>query len=129
MNNISCENCSTSISKRAVSCPSCGHPNKKHDHLSGSQVFSSLIFAAGVFWFMSGGFNDFTNKNLNNIYDNVAIDAVKKYTIAKNSGTNMDKCVAAGLVVASYLQAKDENNYQIWQKIKKADCDKAGLNF
>jgi hypothetical protein len=30
-------------------------------------------------------------------------------------------------VSAAYLQAKDEPNYQRWEKIEKDDCSRAGM--
>jgi len=35
--------------------------------------------------------------------------------------------VHAGLVAASYLQAKDEANYGIWKQTESKDCSRAGI--
>lgn len=56
-----------------------------------------------------------------------ANDAVKQYEMAKGSGDKMQTCVAAGMVVAAYLQAKDEANYKKWLAVEKEDCSAAGL--
>ncbi len=37
MKTIKCENCSNEISPEAVTCPKCGHPNKKAAHSSEPQ--------------------------------------------------------------------------------------------
>jgi len=61
------------------------------------------------------------------IYNQVALDAVDQYEIAKRQGDKISICVQAGLVSASYLQAKDEPNYIKWKKIESNDCRRAGL--
>jgi len=88
----------------------------------------TLIIAGGFIWFaFGGGLDKFTEKEMQRIEDKVASDAVKQYEIAKRNGNAMDRCVQAGFVVASYLQANDEYNYSKWQSIKTEDCAKAGL--
>jgi hypothetical protein len=52
---------------------------------------------------------------------------VKRYEIAKGSGSAMDVCVQAGLVSAAFLQAKDEDSYGRWKETEKADCARAGV--
>lgn len=64
---------------------------------------------------------------LRHIEQQVAADAVKQYHIAKAHGTAIDACVAAGLVSAAYLQAKDEENYAAWRTTERAECARAGL--
>ena len=56
------------------------------------------------------------------IRNQVAVDAVAQYRIAKAHGTATDTCVAAGLVTAGYLQAQNTAEYQYWKGIEKADC-------
>lgn len=60
---------------------------------------------------------------LQDIHDQVAVDSVEQYRIAKRNGDAVDACVHAGMVAAAYLQAKDETNYQKWKDIERADCD------
>lgn len=57
----------------------------------------------------------------------VADDTVRQYQIAKRSGDAIAACVQAGLVVAAYLQAKDETNYGKWRVVEAADCRAAGV--
>lgn len=65
--------------------------------------------------------------NMQTIRNQVAVDAVAQYRIAKAHGTAMDTCAAAGLVMAEYLQAQNTAEYQYWKAIEKADCSEAGL--
>jgi hypothetical protein len=39
----------------------------------------------------------------------------------------MEVCVHAQMVVAAYLQAKDEENYKKWEAIAYDECKAAGL--
>lgn len=57
----------------------------------------------------------------------VAADAVAQYGIAKRGGDPLQVCAQAGLVVAAFLQAKDEPSYQTWLKTKHDDCAKVGI--
>ncbi|MGC4094900.1 MAG: hypothetical protein QM756_44680 [Polyangiaceae bacterium] len=57
----------------------------------------------------------------------VAKDAVAQYEIAKRGSDPMQTCVQAGMVVAAFLQAKDEPNVHKWQSVEKADCGRAGM--
>lgn len=54
MSMINCEGCKTSISKKEKNCPSCGHPNKKADYLSGGQSVLALAGAGLFLWFLFG---------------------------------------------------------------------------
>jgi hypothetical protein len=64
---------------------------------------------------------------LQRIEDQVAVDSVNQYNIAKRQGDPIQICVQAGMAAAAYLQAKDEANYRRWKAIEKADCEAAGL--
>lgn len=57
----------------------------------------------------------------------VAEDMVEQYELAKSHGDKIDRCVRAGLVAESYLQAKDESKYAEWKDVERADCKRAGL--
>lgn len=128
MPSIKCENCSNEISKKAATCPKCGHPNKKAEHLSGGQVLLYLAIAgAGLWWWAGGGLEKQAAHEMSKIEDQVAADSVNQYNIAKRQGDTMQICVQAGLVSAAYLQAKDEANYQHWKKIEDSDCRAAGV--
>ena len=41
----------------------------------------------------------------------------------------MDAYVAAGMVSAAFLQAKDEENYKKWKAIEKDEAKRAGVSF
>lgn len=124
---IACSSCGEQISKKAAACPKCGHPNPKANHLSGGSVLGGLLFAGLVIWWMASGHQASTNRTMDNVYGKVANDAVEQYQIAKRGGDNMQACVHAGIVAASYLQAKDEPKYREWQDVEKADCKRAGI--
>lgn len=64
---------------------------------------------------------------LDDIHSKVADDAVAQYEITKGSGGPIDRCVQAGMVVAAFLQAKDEAEYKRWKLTQKIDCLEAGL--
>lgn len=64
---------------------------------------------------------------MQSIYQQVVDDEVAKYDIVRRSGSSVELCVQAQIVVASYLQAQDDLNYQIWQSIKNKDCEAAGV--
>lgn len=68
-----------------------------------------------------------TNNTMDSIHKQVADDAVAQYRIAERGSDKMQTCVQAGLVVAAYLQAKDEPNYQQWTETKKKVCAAAGM--
>ncbi len=125
---IHCKECKTEISSTAALCPKCGHPNPKAKHLSGKQVFAGLLIAGVGIWWMSTGSNSYVDSQMKKIETKVADDFVAKYQIAKREGDKMQICVQAGIVAASYLQAKDEANYQQWKQTEKADCRKAGIS-
>jgi hypothetical protein len=128
MKMIKCEACNEQISPKAKECPKCGHPNKKANHLSGGQVLGALFLAGiGIWFFAGGGFDQQVNRDMKKINNQVAEDALKQYNIAKRQGDFIQICVQSGLVVAAYLQAKDESNYQKWKDIQKNDCKAAGI--
>lgn len=55
MKNIKCQNCQEDISQKAQTCPKCGHPNKKANHLSGTEVLTGFGVVALAIWWMAGG--------------------------------------------------------------------------
>ena len=90
----------------------------------GKKCFGGIVFLALVF-----GINACKNKTEENITieQQVANDSVTEYNMVKRSGQPVEVCVSAMGVVAAYLQAKDEPNYQKWQSIKNQDCQRAGM--
>ncbi len=91
-------------------------PNQKRLWFIGAIVIAFLTF---IHWY--------TTRNVENIYQQVASDAVQQYEIAKRNGSKMDACVHAGIVAAAYLQAKNEMSYQQWKRIESTDCSSAGI--
>lgn len=125
---IKCSSCQADISPKAVSCPKCGHPNPKANHLSGASVIGILFLSAvGIWWFIGGGMNHAVNRQMGEIEAQVADDMVRQYDIAKRQGDPMQICVQASVVTAAYLQAKDEGKYRAWKKIERSACDAAGM--
>lgn len=90
-------------------------------------VIGLLILGAGGWYFFGGGLDQQTNKEIERINDQVAVDFVEQYQLAKKSGDLIQICVQAQMVSAGYLQAQDEPNYLKWKDIEKADCARAGL--
>lgn len=68
-----------------------------------------------------------TRYGMDKIYYQVVQDSIDQYNIAKKQGDAMQICVQAGLVSAAYLQAKNQEKYDEWKSIEKADCRVAGL--
>jgi len=125
-----CVECKKEVSSEATACPHCG---KKNPHGVSKVVsigggFLSLVFG-GVFFFMffGGGIERQAAKDMQEITNQVAQDAVAQYNIAKRNGDAMQICVQAGLVSAAFLQSQDEANYNTWKAIEGQDCTAAGL--
>ena len=88
----------------------------------------SLVIGAGIlFYFYGGGLEMDTKREMKNINDQVASDAVEQYEISKSGGDKIEVCVHAGMVSAAYLQAKDESSYTKWKDIERQDCRLAGI--
>lgn len=124
---IECGGCSAKISAQAATCPTCGHPNQRAKHVPGGQVLGAFVLVGVFIWWMSGGWLSTTSSQVDTVFSQVATDAVTKYEIAQRGGDKTQTCVQAGFVVAAFLQAKDEANYQKWLVTQKADCKAAGL--
>lgn len=90
-------------------------------------IVSLCVLVAGGWYFFGGGLDQQASRDMTKIENKVATDAVDQYRIAERSGTKMDRCVQAGLVSAAYLQAKDEDNYKVWKRTERIDCDAAGV--
>ena len=86
------------------------------------------LFLVGLIWFFwGGGLENQAAKEMQQIENQVAEDAVKQYEIAKRNGNATDAYVHAGLVAAAYLQAKDEVNYKKWKDIENEEAKNAGM--
>ncbi len=68
-----------------------------------------------------------TQSAMDNINAQVLADSIRKYQMAKASGTAMDACVQAGMVKAAALQANSAAAFQQYTAIEKVDCAAAGL--
>ena len=79
-------------------------------------LFTLAILGGGAYYLFGGG-----------IESGVANDAVKQYEMVKTGTDKIQTCVRAGLVVAAYVQAKDNAQFQKWQAIERADCAAAGV--
>ncbi len=90
-------------------------------------ILSLLILGAGGWFFFGGGLEQQASRDLDRIEDQVAVDFVNQYNLAKKSGDAIQICVQAGMVAAGYLQAEDQPNYLKWKEIEKADCKNAGM--
>jgi hypothetical protein len=95
----------------------------------GVGILGLILLGSGAWYFWGGGLEQQTSQGLDNIYKQVSVDSVQKYEIAKRQGDKIQICVQAGLVSASYLQEKNETEYQKWKAIEKSDCSSAGLNY
>jgi hypothetical protein len=92
-----------------------------------SLIVGVIVAIGGAWYFFGGGLEKQTRNTMQNLEDQVAVDYLKQYEIAKRSGTPVDVCVQAGLVSAAYLQANDELNYQRAKQIESEDCARAGV--
>lgn len=121
-----CHECKAQISSEAKTCPHCGvTPRNKTNALS---AIIGGVIAVGLIWFfVGGGLERQVAKDMRQIEAQVADDMVQQYHIAKKSGDPIDVCVHAGMVAASYLQAKDDSSYENWKQIETRDCDRAGI--
>jgi hypothetical protein len=59
---------------------------------------------------------------MDDINEKVISDAEREYQIASSSGTNVDRCVHAGMVAAAHLQAHNQPSYQSWKMREEMDC-------
>lgn len=98
--------------------------------MKNSKWKKALIFV-GVFIVVMIAISSLTNivaeKQMDNIENKVAEDAVKQYEIAKQNGSKMDAYVQAGMVCAAYLQANDQENYKKWKEIERQEAKAAGI--
>ena len=122
---IPCDSCGKEISKKAPTCPGCGHPNERAKHISPGGVLATLLGAIVFIWWLapSGG----GQLVMDSAADQVAKNAVEQYEIAQRSGDKMQICVHAGFVSAAYMQAKNEASYQSWLAVERRDCKAAGV--
>lgn len=102
-------------------------PKKKGGCLKIGLIAIAVI--AGIWFFLGGGIEQQAQQRVDQISNQVALDAEKQYDIVvNNNGTAIEKYTQASLVAAAYLQAKDEENYKKWKEIEKTHAKEAGLN-
>lgn len=133
MDNIKCSNCNNEISKKAITCPACGHPNKQTNNAKLSILIIIALVLSALLFLDDGRFNrnlfkETVQNNLDDIHEKVISDQIKQYEIAKRQGDPIQICVQAGLVTAAYLQAKYEYRYREWKEKESSDCKRAGIN-
>lgn len=80
-----------------------------------------------IVYLFGGGKEEMADRQMQQIENKVADDAIKQYEIAKRGNDQMDVYIHAGLVAAAFLQAKDEENYRKWKAIEKEEAKKAGM--
>lgn len=80
-----------------------------------------------IVFMLAGACDQLEDAAMTDIHGKVVEQTLAQYKIAKESGQKMDACVHAGIVAASYLQAQDQQNYEIWKAVEKTDCALAGL--
>lgn len=121
-----CRECKKEISSDATVCPACG---KKSPHGSSSIVVygGGLLAALLGVYFVSGASDAAANRTMDSVHQQVVNDSIAQYRIAERGKDPIQTCVQAGFVVAAYLQAKDEANYQRWTEVKKQACAAAGM--
>ena len=66
---------------------------------------------------------DEIEEEMNSIYEQVAIDELRKFRIVLKTKDRIAICVQAGMVSAALLQAGKESEYLEWKKKEKELCD------
>jgi hypothetical protein len=123
---MKCHECGKDVSSEATTCPNCGAtPRTKSNKIQA--VFGAIVVVGLGAYFFGGGIEKHAASQMAGIEQQVAIDSVAQYEIAKRGGNLMETCVHAGMVVGAYVQAKDEPNHEKWLKIQSEDCKKAGM--
>lgn len=79
------------------------------------------------YWIGGGRENEIASE-MQDIRNQVAVDAIEEYQIARRQGDLMQICVKAGEVSAAYLQAQNELSHKQWKKTEDEDCKRAGLS-
>jgi hypothetical protein len=101
------------------------------DKEQGSSAVSALggliLMAAGGWYYLGGGQAQHVEHISQNVDAQVTADSQQQYAIAKRSGSPMDACVAAGMLAAAHLQAKDEVGFKAAKEHERADCAAAGM--
>ncbi|MDP3088844.1 MAG: zinc ribbon domain-containing protein [Methylotenera sp.] len=125
---IKCKACGNEVSENAEKCPKCGEPTKKANSITLTNALGAIVIVIVAIWYFGGGGQEkHINNEMGKINNQVAIEMIEQYNIAKRQGDPIQKCIQAGIVSASFLQSKDEANYQVWKKTQDSDCKAAGM--
>lgn len=96
-----------------------------------TQILAGVALALGAVAYFVLGKNAAPTlsaaSGLQDIHDQVATDAVAQYEIVKRTGTPAERCAYAGMVVAAYVQSKDEPAVVKWKTVQHLDCGDAGV--
>ena len=143
---LNCKDCKNEVSSEARRCPHCGRPLKRIITIGRLIVATICILLVGrVIQSQNeikaaaaadeARYQDLMSRvgrrpanGIEEIYNQVAQDAVQQYRIAKRQGDAMQICTQAGLVAAGFLQAKNEKDYVHWKDVEKTDCEIAYSN-
>jgi hypothetical protein len=68
------------------------------------------------------GNSDQASNFMDDVNSKVISDAEREYQMASRSGSDVDRCVHAGLVAAAYLQAHNQPSYASWKMREDMDC-------
>jgi hypothetical protein len=70
----------------------------------------------------STGNSDRASNFMDDVNAKVISDAEREYQMASRSGSDVDRCVHAGIVAAAYLQAHNQPSYASWKMREGMDC-------
>ncbi len=101
-------------------------PKKKNNSVAVG-ILSLIIIGSFGWLFWGGGFQWQVASSMQSNYEQVVSDNLQQYQIASDSGNKQDMCLYAGIVAGSYLQAKDEANYQQWKQTEQTNCAAVGV--
>jgi hypothetical protein len=68
------------------------------------------------------GNSDQASNFMDDVNSKVISDAEREYQMASRSGSDVDRCVHAGMVAAAYLQAHNQPSYASWKMREDMDC-------
>lgn len=123
---MKCHECGSDVSSEAKTCPKCGAtPRSKSNKLQA--IFGAVVVVTVIAYFFGGGLEKQAANDMAKIEQQVAADAIQQYQISKRNGNLIETCVHAGMVVAAFIQAKDEANHKAWLQTQATDCKKAGM--
>lgn len=96
--------------------------------LRGVAIFFVIVIVLAFLLAGTWPTDEEVDQKVADMHGDVAADWISQYQDASNYGDAMDRCVRAGFVVESYLQAGQSENYRKWKQIEREDCREAGLS-